>query len=122
MDMRKRILLVEDSKEFAEMVEETLEELCIVVKVTSVLGAKNFLRNVRNLDLIICDKQLSDGEGFEVLEFYHEMGGTAPVLFLSGESDVDDKIEGFRMNVLDYLEKPISMRELRTRVVRILNP
>jgi PAS domain S-box-containing protein len=57
-------------------------------------------------------------DGFEVckrLKLREETRGI-PVIFLSGLNDVKDKVEGFRLGAVDYVNKPVQPEELLVRV------
>lgn len=120
MPSMKQILIVEDSEELSELMADALSGICDIEVAGGVEHAKSIIDEHGAFDLLICDKTLGDGSGFEVVEYYQEKKLQGGILFLSGDSEVEDKLEGFRLDIIDYLEKPISMRELRTRVLKAL--
>jgi diguanylate cyclase (GGDEF)-like protein len=69
-------------------------------------------------DLLILDLSMPGLSGFEVCRAVKADPRTArvPVLMLTGESDVERKVEGFEAGADDYLAKPFDPRELRARV------
>jgi len=73
------------------------------------------------VDLIICDKNLPDGEGYQFVDFFKRTGCKTPIIMLSGDGDVEVKLKGFSLGVKDYLTKPMDMRELRHRIKQALN-
>src|SRR5688500_17866097 len=72
----------------------------------------------REPDLLILDVSMPGMTGFEVCRAVKENPFTAriPVLMLTGEGDVERKVEGFEAGADDYLAKPFDPRELRARV------
>jgi DNA-binding response OmpR family regulator len=114
----KRILVVEDELETADMLR-TYFEFC-GYKVFSTAWGKDVLRICREShpDLIILDIQLPDTNGYEV---YQELGNTEqtsriPVIFLTKLVDDDLKAISREAGVLDYITKPFDLEELERRV------
>src|SRR6185369_12999092 len=73
-------------------------------------------------DLIISDTKMPEMDGFELIERLRKNPDWAPIpfIFLTGVSDVEDKIRGLELRVEDYLTKPIYIKELTTRVKILL--
>jgi len=71
-------------------------------------------------DLIILDWGLPHMSGIEILRRFRSLGGTTPVLLLTGHDTVDDKAQGLDSGADDYLAKPFHMRELSARVRALL--
>ena len=110
-----RILILDDDPEFAEVVKECISDFCVVVLVYSIDEAIDALAQ-SDYDLCICDKNLPDGTGNDVCRFAKEQRETMPVIILSGEGSVDEKIFSFSQGANEYLVKPLDLRELRLRV------
>ena len=115
----KRILVVEDELETAEMLC-TYFEFC-GYEVLSTAWGKDVLGICleSHPDLIILDVQLPDTNGYEV---YQELGNTQqtshiPVIFLTKLVDDDLKVISRAMGVIDYITKPFDLKELE-RLVR----
>jgi PleD family two-component response regulator len=76
----------------------------------------------REPDLLILDVSMPGLSGFEVCRAVKDNPFTSrvPVLMLTGEADVDQKVTGFEAGADDYLTKPFDPRELRARVSALL--
>jgi PleD family two-component response regulator len=76
----------------------------------------------REPDLLILDVSMPGLTGFDVCRAVKENPFTAriPVLMLTGEGDVERKVEGFEAGADDYLAKPFDPRELRARVASLV--
>jgi DNA-binding response OmpR family regulator len=114
----KRILVVEDELETAEMLC-TYFESC-GYEVLSTAWGKDVLGICLegHPDVIILDVQLPDTNGYEV---YQELGNTEqtshiPVIFLTKLVDDDLKAISRAMGVIDYITKPFDLKELERRV------
>ncbi len=66
--------------------------------------------------MILLDWQMPDVNGIEVLKRYRATGGVAPVIFLTGKLEIDNKESGLDAGADDYLTKPFDVRELMARI------
>lgn len=69
-------------------------------------------------DLILLDVRMPEMSGFDVCSQLKQNPATKaiPVIFLSGLSDVDDRVQGFGMGAVDFISKPFQREELLARV------
>ncbi len=72
-----------------------------------------------SVDLVVLDISLGEDDGRLVLAKIREMGDL-PVIFISGKSDIADRVLGLRLGADDYLAKPFSPVELVARVESVL--
>lgn len=116
-----KILLVEDNKSISDGLKFYFKKNNLNIEVKENLkGAKTFINNNLNLDLIILDLMLPDGSGFSLYEdFIKEF--QIPVIFLTAKDNEDDIVKGLNMGAEDYITKPFSSKELLARVFKILN-
>ncbi len=72
----------------------------------------------RRPDLILLDVRMPDLSGFEVCRRLKADPRTAtvPVIFLSAQNDIEDKIQGFQAGGVDYVGKPFASEEVLQRV------
>ncbi len=118
--MCAKIMIVDDSEGIREIVEVLLtNEGYDVVTADSGEKALHLLNAHHNTDLIILDIMLPGKSGFESCIGIREMT-TAPILFLSAKSHIEDKEMGLSIGGDDYLPKPFSPVELTARVKALL--
>lgn len=69
-------------------------------------------------DLILLDIQMPGETGFDVARELKKNADTAsiPVIFLTGISEIDSKLEGFKLGAVDYITKPFHPMEVSARV------
>jgi FixJ family two-component response regulator len=72
-----------------------------------------------NPALIICDVQLPGRSGIELLQQLRAMGFVTPVVFMTGNDDTNTILAAMRLGAVDYLIKPISMKDVRRVLERI---
>ena len=115
----KRILLIDDDAELAELLTEYLETENY--EVTSCLDGASGLAKAfdDSFDLILLDVMMPILNGFEVLK---ALGGNhkTPILMLTAKGDDNDRILGLELGADDYLAKPFKHRELLARINAIL--
>jgi DNA-binding response OmpR family regulator len=120
--MSRKVLVVEDDADIAQLLRITLESEHFEVR-TAGDGTAGYEVAVRDLpDLIILDVMLPGLDGFELCRRFRQETRTAqvPILMLSARTDEVDKVLGLELGADDYLAKPFSPRELAARVRAIL--
>jgi DNA-binding response OmpR family regulator len=109
------ILLVEDTRALAEVVQRELQNAGY-----RVLAAEDGLQALELLakhspDLVILDWMLPNLDGLEVLRRLRQKLAV-PVLMLTARSDPSDRVLGLELGADDYLVKPFHIPELLARV------
>lgn len=115
----KRILIIDDDIDLSMLIVDMLEDdgFC-VIHVTGIDEAYNYLEN-NSVDLILLDINLPDGTGFELCRELRK-NSTVPIIFASARTSEDDRIVGLDMGGDDYLSKPYSLKELKSRINSLL--
>ena len=118
----KRILIIEDEKDLAELLAFNLEKEGFATKCA--FDGTTGLAAVRSEspDLVVLDLMLPGILGTEVCKAMRKNPATAriPVLMVTAKSDEIDRVVGFEVGADDYIVKPFSMRELTLRIKAIL--
>ena len=112
----KRILVVEDEQEMAEILRQVLDESGYSVAL-AYHGPEGLaaLRKTE-FDLVILDVMLPGMDGFQVLRQARSEGILTPVLFLTAKDKTQDRVEGLDLGADDYVTKPFQLAELLARV------
>lgn len=115
-----RILLVEDNETIIKGLEYAFLENGYELYVEkTVKQAKNFLEK-ENVDLIILDILLPDGNGFSLYQnTIHQKN--IPTLFLTAKDEEENIVKGLTIGAEDYVTKPFSVKELLARSSKILS-
>ena len=114
------ILLIEDTESIIKGLTYSFEKnnYNLTVK-TTIKDSKDYLINNSDIDLIILDITLPDGNGFELFENTIK-SLKIPTIFLTAKDEEDDIVKGLNIGAEDYIIKPFSTKELMARVNRIL--
>ena len=104
-----RVLLVEDNRDFANLVELFLrkhspERFDIVWKENGAAGL-SFLEGDTSFDVILMDYFLPGANGLEVTRSIRNRGITVPIVFLTVNKDFELAVEVLKLGVEDYLVK-----------------
>lgn len=114
------ILLIEDNRDYAEMLAANLvrEGFEVSHAATGVDGLK--LVRSGSPDLIILDLMLPTMSGFTVLQRMRDEGNNTPVLIMTALGMEEEKLRGFGLGADDYIVKPCGLREILARVRALL--
>ena len=113
--MGSKILIVDDEREIADVVELYLKnENYDVVKCYNGTDALECIKNEK-LDMALLDVMLPDIDGFTILQRIREEH-TFPVIMLTAKTEYMDKINGLTLGADDYIAKPFNPLELIARV------
>ncbi len=116
----RTILIIDDDVESREVVREALDgKEFDFLEASTGEEAIDFFSN-HDIDLVTCDIMLPGTDGIEVLRHIKEISSETQVIMLTGLSAVDTAVEAMRLGALDYLTKPIRLKELRVVVDRAI--
>lgn len=120
--MGKRILIVEDEKEIAELIAYSLRKENYDVDIA--FDGHEGLKKIKNqiYDLVILDLMLPFVQGLEICKFIRsnpDLKSTA-IIIVTAKGEETDKILGLEIGADDYVIKPFSPRELIARIKAVL--
>jgi DNA-binding response OmpR family regulator len=115
----RRILIVEDNEDIANLVSLHLRDLDCEVQVAADGSSGFTYATAGGWDLIILDLMLPGMEGLEFCRRMRAGDHYTPILMLTAKSSEVDRVVGLEMGADDYLTKPFSIRELIARVKAI---
>ena len=114
----KKILLVEDEENILFAVKRYLENTGYTVLPAPTLSqAKTCLQN--DLDLILLDLNLPDGDGFAFLDLVRK-NNSIPIICLTVRDSDGDIIRGLDSGADDYITKPFKLPVLKARIETVL--
>jgi DNA-binding response OmpR family regulator len=111
-----KILVVEDDRTVGQYIRRGLEESQYHADL--VVDGLEALRLISGglYDLVILDLRLPGMTGLEVLRTLRDRGNTTPILVLTAQDAVGQKVEALRAGADDYVTKPFSFEEVLARV------
>jgi DNA-binding response OmpR family regulator len=118
--MRKRILVIEDERDIAELIRLHLDDLGFSVTITGDGNTGLRKASAGSWDLVILDLRLPGIDGLEICRRLRQNSGSVPILMLTSKSSELDRVVGLEIGADDYVTKPFSVLELIARVKAIL--
>ncbi|AJZ91116.1 response regulator transcription factor [Cedecea neteri] len=116
MNQAKKILIVEDDENIAELLQLHLREegFEIVHAADGNVGLEKLRQG--GWDALILDLMLPGVDGLEICRFARSMTRYTPIIMISARSSETHRVLGLELGADDYLAKPFSMLELVARV------
>jgi two-component system OmpR family response regulator len=113
-----RILVAEDDRRLADVLEQSLSEAGWDVEVVGDGSVAHELALYAEVpyDVLLLDWMLPGMDGISVCRRLRDVGVTTPVLMLTARSAVRDRIDGLDAGADDYLPKPFDLDELLARL------
>lgn len=122
MDMKKRILIVDDKSVIAKVVSLHLRDYECIYH-SSALQSITWLTENDLPDLIITDLRMPEMTGQEFLHFLksNDLYKQIPVIILSSEDSTSDRIKLLEDGAADYIVKPFNPLELKIRINNVIS-
>lgn len=114
-----RVLLVEDAPGLGEAVREQITDDGHAVDWVQRLDHARSSVSTTPYDLILLDLMLPDGRGLDFLRQRRSAGDVTPVIILTAQDQISDRIAGLNAGADDYLVKPFDLFELSARVAAV---
>ncbi|RKY40960.1 MAG: hypothetical protein DRP85_07500 [Candidatus Makaraimicrobium thalassicum] len=120
---KKRILIVDDEKDFLNVLDARLSNAgYLVFKAT---GSERIFERIEEAapELILLDIMMQGRDGMQVKTDLNRNKSTAgiPVIFLTAKTNISDKIKGLQLGADDYITKPFNNEELLARIESALS-
>jgi len=120
MNQKSKILLVEDDRNFGDVLCSYLEmnDYDVTLATDGEMGFEIFSQNV--FDLCILDVMMPKKDGFTLAKEIRERDMSTPIIFLTAKTLKEDIIQGFKSGADDYISKPFTSEELLYRIQAVL--
>ncbi|MDW5418331.1 sigma-54 dependent transcriptional regulator [Iodobacter sp. CM08] len=112
----KRVLVVDDERDLAELLELTL--LKMGLDVDCAYGVKEACSKLDQgiYELCLTDMRMPDGEGLEIIRHIQNKGLDVPVAVITAYGSTDNAVAALKAGAFDYLAKPVALDQLRALV------
>ena len=114
--MSERVLLIDDEKDFLEVMSERMRNRDI--DVTTATSAKEALGLVEkeSYDAIILDLQMPEMDGLQALERLKAINPDLQVILLTGHATIEKGVQAMKLGATDVLEKPADIQTLTEKI------
>lgn len=119
---RYRLVIIDDQYDVLELLKYNLVQEGYEVKMFfNAVDALKYI-NIDNTELLITDWMLPEMDGLELCKHLKMSPSTQdiPLVMLTGKNDEIDAVTALEVGAEDYITKPIRIRELLSRVKKIL--
>ena len=117
------ILLLEDDELIADLVEAVVTGLGSHIRVThaaTLTAARNAWQR-QGADLVLCDWNLPDGSGLDLVRLIRHNDQATPVIIISASSDREHVKLALHHGITDFIAKPFDVAMLHQRLQPVLN-
>jgi sigma-B regulation protein RsbU (phosphoserine phosphatase) len=117
-DQRKTVLLVDDAPANIQVATSILKDIYKIRVATNGAKALALVKDAPPPDLVLLDVMMPEMDGYEVCTRLKADPETRdiPVIFLTGQTEIEDETRGFEVGAVDYIHKPFSPAVVKARV------
>jgi DNA-binding response OmpR family regulator len=115
-----KVLLVEDDKGLSSIIAKGLKEEKYNVETAYDGEQGEFLASVNDYDIMILDVRLPKMDGYSVCKNIRLQKNNVPIIMLTANDTVSQKVHGLDCGADDYLIKPFDFEELLARIRSLL--
>src|SRR6201987_1886929 len=117
-NQKKTVLLVDDAPANIQIVNSILKDTYKIRIATNGAKALELANATPPPDLILLDVMMPEMDGYEVCSRLKKDPQTRdiPVIFLTGQTEIEDETRGFQVGAVDYIHKPLSPAIVKARV------
>ncbi len=115
-----RILLVEDELEMASWLVRALAQSGFTPDHAPDARSAEAMMSTHEYDAIVMDLRLPDKHGLVVLRDMRNRDDRTPVLLLTAQGALQDRVRGLNLGADDFLTKPFALEELEARVAALV--
>jgi len=117
-DQRKTLLLVDDAPANLQVATSILKDIYKIRVATNGAKALALVKDAPPPDLVLLDVMMPGMDGYEVCTRLKADPETRdiPVIFLTGQTEIEDETRGFEVGAVDYIHKPFSPAVVKARV------
>ncbi len=114
------ILVIEDDQDIQDMLAFALEpDGCRLYPAGTAKEGWEMIEN-KQIDLVLLDWMLPDRSGIDVLHRIRKYYSRLPVIMITARAEEEDRVLGLDVGADDYITKPFSVRELKSRIQAVL--
>ena len=115
-DLKRPVLVVDDEADIRDLMEMTLMKMGLSVYTAQGVAAAKQQLAERRFSLVLTDMRMPDGSGLDVVDFINSEGLDVPVAVITAFGNADQAVQALKNGAFDYLQKPITLAQLRSLV------
>ncbi|MYN14885.1 response regulator [Pusillimonas sp. TS35] len=115
-----RVLLVEDERDMSAWLERALAQSGFEPEPAFDAATAEHMLSTNDYDAVIMDLRLPDKHGLVLLREMRNRGDVTPVLILTAQGALQDRVRGLNLGADDFLTKPFALEELEARLAALV--
>src|SRR6266487_3199659 len=117
-----KLLVIDDDISTCDLLQKFLTKHGFtVITTTTAKKAMEYLDDIRDFDLILCDLRLENGDGKDILLRTRELYPNLPVVIITGYNDLKTAVNIMKLGAYDYILKPLIPDEMLSTINNALN-
>ncbi|MFH0727970.1 MAG: response regulator [Pseudomonadota bacterium] len=114
--MKEKILLVDDEKEFLEIMAERMSARDM--EVTTAASALEAIKLIENhaYDAVVLDLMMPEMDGLDALKAMKDKRPELQIILLTGYATVEKGIEAMKLGAMDLVQKPADLKSLTEKI------
>ena len=114
--MPAKVLIVDDEKDFLDIMAERMEARGM--DVTPTTSAEDALKMVlkESYDAVIMDLMMPEMDGFKALKLFKESRPEVPIILLTANVPEEKCLEAIKLGAMDVIEKPADLNLLTQKI------
>ena len=114
--LNRPVLVVDDEVDIRDLMEMTLMKMGLSVDTAEGVTAAKKKLDANRYSLVLTDMRMPDGSGLEVVQHIVKQQTDTPVAVITAFGNADQAVQALKVGAFDYLQKPITLSQLRTLV------
>jgi len=114
--MAVKVLLVDDEKEFVDLLGERMSARGMEVSSTTSAADALKIAEEQTFDAIVLDLMMPEMDGLEVLKNLKAKRPELQVILLTGHGTIEKGVEAMRLGAMDFVEKPADLDTLTEKI------
>ena len=115
-NLNRPVLVVDDEADIRDLMEMTLMKMGLRVDTAEGVRAALSKLSSNKYSLVLTDMRMPDGSGLEVVQHINQQHLDVPVAVITAFGSADQAVQALKEGAFDYLQKPITLAQLRTLV------
>ena len=116
MESQIRVLIVDDEREFTELMLHALRMLPYCIEAAN--SGEEALEHIQNnrVDILITDVRMPGMSGFDLMEKVHQINPDTHVIAISAHGKLDTAVEFMKKGAVDFLQKPVDNVDIQLAI------
>lgn len=114
--LQNAVLIVDDEADIRDLMEMTLMKMGLRAETAAGVAEAKQKLGSGSYSLVLTDMRMPDGSGLEVVQHINALLLDTPVAVITAFGNADQAVEALKAGAFDYLQKPITLSQLRSLV------